>query len=126
AQVVVVVLGTMLQSLVCREPDSALAPFAYLLGLTAGFLPPIVSLPAIVLTAAITLGTRIPAVAFPVLAASIGAFGLMFLGMRKVLIVAPLCLAPLVPSLIALLFSRELGATHRTRPDSGRNHSALR
>lgn len=125
-QVAVVILGMTLQSVVCREPDSALAPFAYVMGLAAGFLPPIVAGPAFVIAAVATLGTRIPAIAFLALAVSVGAFGAFFLGRSKVIVVAPLVIAPLVPPLLALLFSRELGTTHRTRPDSGRSHSPLR
>ncbi len=125
-QTTVVVLGAALQSLVCREPDSALAPFAYIVGLAAGYLPPIVSGPALVLAAVATLGTRIPAAAFPVLAVSIGAFGALLLGIKKAIGLAPLVVAPLVPPMLALLFSRELGTTHRVRPGSGRVHSSLR
>lgn len=125
-QVAVVVLGTTLQSIVCSEPDSALAPFAYVLGLAAGFLPPIVAAPALIITAVVTLGTRIPAVAFSALAVSIGVFGAVFIGGKKAIVVAPLVAAPLVAPLIALLFARELGTTHRARSHSGRNYSPLR
>lgn len=125
-QTAVVVLGTILQAVVCREPDSSLAPFAYILGLASGFLPPIVAGPALVIAVVVTLGTRIPAVAFPAFAVAIGVFGAFFIGGRKSIVVAPLVMAPLVPPLLALLFSRELGTTCRVRPGTPRAHSPLR
>lgn len=125
-QTAVVVLGTLLQAVVCREPDSSLAPFAYIVGLAAGFLPPIIAGPALVIAAVVTLGTRIPAVAFPALAVAIGVFGAFFIGGKKTIVVAPLVMAPFVPPLLALLFSRELGTTYRARPGAQRAHSPLR
>ena len=97
-----------LQSLLCREPDSVHAPFAFLLGLTVGFLPPVVAAAAVVLTLTLSTGSRTPVLFFPALAGSAVAAGLLFEGRPAQFQLAPVALAALIPLALSLLLSRDL------------------
>jgi hypothetical protein len=108
----VILLGVLLQTIVCREPDSLNAPFAYLVGLTVGFLPPLVAGMALVLALTVALGTRVPALFFLTLAAAVMVAGLLFIGRKSIPMVAPICASAFMPWILALLFSRELTVTH--------------
>lgn len=110
----VIMVGVLLQTIVCREPDSLNAPFAYLVGLAAGFLPPLVSGMALVLALTVSLGCRVPALFFATLAAGVAGTGLLFLGRKHIAEVAPISAAAFIPWILAPLFSRELTVAHRS------------
>jgi hypothetical protein len=104
-----------LQTLVCKEPDTAHAPFAFIAGLALGFLPPL--MPdwepfaicgfALLLTTVVTFGARLPAVFFPLLALTLAAAGFLFTGKKLLLPLAILCSAVALPWLLTLLFPRD-------------------
>lgn len=114
-QLAVLALGTTLQTLVCRERDAFLAPFAYVFGLAAGFLPPLVAAFALVIAVAIAMGSHVPALFFVALSASATAFGLLLGGKKAILSIAPLCATAFLPWILTLLFSRELVVMYRSR-----------
>lgn len=114
-QLVVLALGATLQTIVCRERDTFFAPFAYLTGLAAGFLPPLVATFALVIAVAIAMGSHLPALFFVGLSASAAAFGLLLSGKKAIFSVAPLCAAAFLPWILTLLFSREFVVMYRSR-----------
>ena len=124
-ETLVLVAAAIVQSVVCHERDSVHAPFAFLIGLTAGFLPPLVAGVALVLTLTVTMGTRAPSLFFAALAGSSIVFGFLFLGGEAKYVIPPLPLAAFLPWLLSLLLHRELVVTHRPRPVTGK-HSPLR
>lgn len=115
SQAAVVVLGVFLQTIFCREEDSANAPFAYLIGLLAGYLPPVVAGFSILITLVITMGSRFPSAFFPVLALASAGMGFLFTGKKHALILIVAGTACLVPWLFSLLFSRDLVISFRAR-----------
>jgi len=114
-QLAVLALGTTLQTIVCRERDAFFAPFAYVLGLAAGFLPPLVATFALVIAVAVAMGSHLPTLFFVTLSASAAAFGLLLSGKKAILSLAPLCAAAFLPWILTLLCSRELVVMYRSR-----------
>ncbi len=121
----ITLIAVALQALVCRERDSVHASFAFLIGLTLGFMPPLTAGATLVFALTITLGCRIAAVFYVSLAASAAIFGFVFIGANARYVVAPLVAGALLPWLAALLLHRELVITVRPRVVTG-NHSPLR
>lgn len=114
----VILCGVLLQTLVCKEPDAFNAPFTYLVGVAAGFLPPLVAGFALVFAIAITAGARSPATFFVVLPMAVVAAGALFTGKKMLLTLAPVVAAALTPWLFALLFGRDLVFTQWIRAGS--------
>lgn len=123
-QAAVALVGITLQSVVCKEADSANAPFAFLAGLVTGFLPPVVAGFAIMITVVIAAGARFPASFFPVLALAVPGMGLLFTGKKHLLILIVTAVTVLLPWLISLLFSLELVVSYRARRH-GSTHGAV-
>jgi hypothetical protein len=119
------VVAVALQALVCRERDSVHAPFAFLIGLALGVLPPLTAGAALIFAFTLTVGSRVPALFFFALAASSVVFGFVFIGPKAAFVVAPMAAAALLPWLASLLLHRELVVTHRPRAVTGK-HSPLR
>lgn len=127
----VMALGALLQTVPCREPDSAYAPFAYATGLLIGFAPPLIIAFGLTMALVATIGTRIPALYFTVLpAATLGA-AFLFTGKKLLLNLGLLGFAIMLPWLVSLLFSRELVLAwrrnrSRTAAAGAAKHSPLR
>lgn len=122
----VLLLGVTLQTVVCREEDALHAPLAYLIGLTAGYLPPLVAGFALVAAIAITMGVHTPAAFFVALPLAVAALGTLFTGKKLLLTLAPFCVAAFLPWLFAVLFSRELVLLHRAERSRTDDTSRLR
>ena len=112
-------LAVVLQTIVCRHPDSFNAPFAFVAGLVLGHTPLLVAGFALVLTVAITAGTRVPAVYFPLLAMALPGMGYLFTGKSILLVLLTVGSVALLPWLLALLFSRDLVVAYRARRPRG-------
>jgi hypothetical protein len=129
-QAAVAAVGIVLQAVVCKEPDSANAPFTFLAGLVLGFLPPFVAGFALLMTVVITAGARSPAAFFPILALAVPGMGVLFTGKKYLFLLIITTGAALLPWLISLLFSLEMVITYRARRHhDGRGkvtHSPLR
>lgn len=121
----VICAGVLLQTLFCKEPDSLNAPYAYVVGIVAGFLPPVVAGFALLFASVVTIGLRSAAAFFLMLSISTVAAGFLFTGQKFIFSILALCVAVLVPWLLALLFAQELVLTHRQRRNS-ENEAALR
>jgi hypothetical protein len=127
---VVQVLGVILQTVFCRSPDSANAPFAFVTGLLIGSPSPLAAVLAVVLAIAIAMGSRTPAAFFPLLGLWFAATAALFGGKALLIKVAALAAAVILPPLWSLLFRRELVIpyrSHRTTPtDPPISHSKLK
>ena len=124
-QATVLALATALQIFVCREPGSANAPFAFVSGVMAGFLPLEIAALSLLMAAALATGVRAGAVFFPGLAGLI--FGLGMILSRQSLAL-PLVIAATVaamPWLLTLLFPRTLVVAHRAKRLSRERHAAI-
>jgi hypothetical protein len=117
-QVGVIAFAMLLQTAVCREPDAARAPFAFIVGLVCGWLPPLIAGFGVVFAFTLAAGARSPAAFFPLLAVSVGAAGYLFTGKRLALTLAAFAAITLVPWLYALLFNRTLVVAYRSRTGS--------
>ena len=108
-------LAVTLQTFVCKQPDSANAPFMFVTGLLIGVFPPtIVGFPiALALTAA--AGSRVPAAYFPLLALTLVGSGFLFDGGKTLIKLALGFSAVILPWLFSLMFSRELVLTYRAK-----------
>ena len=111
----VLVSSVLIQTVVCRKLDSAHAPFAFVVGLLFGFLPPLIAVFGVVIALVIAVGVRAPAAFFPVLALSVSAAGLFFTGRKFQIVLVIAAGAVLLPWLYSLLFRRELVVPYRSR-----------
>jgi hypothetical protein len=109
-------LATVLQTAVCKEPDTAHAPFAFVAGLAIGFLPPMVSGFALVIAISLARGANAPGSFFPVLAVAVAAISSLFFGRKLMFPVASFATAAALPWLITLLFPCHFVCTMRARP----------
>lgn len=108
-------LATVLQTLICKEPESANAPFAFVAGLVLGFVPPLVAVFALVLASVLALGLRSAAVFFPLFAVGIVAAGYLFTGKSLQFDLLSAGVAVALPWLATLLFPRQFVSTYRAR-----------
>jgi hypothetical protein len=109
------ILAVIVQTVVCRQADSANAPFAFVTGLLLTDSSPFVALFSLAFAIPIAMGARTPAAFFAILALAHVGIGFWFEGKGAVL---GLCFgagAALVPLLWALLFRRELVITYRAK-----------
>ncbi len=122
AQAVVLLVAVALQACVCREEDSANAPFLFVSGIVIGFYPPIIAGFPLILAATVILGLRTPTAYFPVLAIFLTGIGFAFDRriLTKLLIGA--C-AIALPWLFSLLFNRDLVVSYRAKRASKKDSS---
>jgi hypothetical protein len=97
--------ATLLQTVFCKEPETAHAPFAFVMGLTLVH----------VLAIALGLGANAPTGFFPVLALGVMGAGALFHGRKLVFECAILAVALLVPWLFTLLFPRHFVCSYRAK-----------
>jgi hypothetical protein len=114
----VVAFAVLLQTAVCRELDTARAPFAFIVGLACGWLPPLIAGFGIVFACTLAAGARSPSAFFPLLAVSVSAAGYLFTGKKFATVLAAFAAVTLVPWLFALLFNRTLVVAYRWRAGS--------
>ncbi len=114
-QTFVLCLATLLQTMICKEQDAAHAPFAFVSGLAAGFLPPLIAVFAFVLAVIVAFGTRSGTGFFPMLSISIVGIGVLLTGRKAQFVLAAAACAVVVPWLLTLLFPRTLMATYLAR-----------
>jgi hypothetical protein len=113
------------QTLVCKEAETAHAPFAFMAGLVVGYMPPLmlgqvtpflVAGFALLLTAVIAYGGSAPASFFPTLAVTLAASGVLFAQKKLLLPLAVLCSTVTLPWLLTLLFPRHFVVSYLKRP----------
>jgi len=108
-------VAVALQTLICKEKGEANAPFAFLIGLTAGFIPPVIAGFALAVAIVAAAGSGVPAAFFPVLGLAISGMGFLFTGKKYLFDLATVSCCALLPWLLSLLFSRELMMAYRER-----------
>lgn len=112
-------LAVVLQMLVCKEPHCAHAPFAFVIGLVAGYLPPTVAGFALVFAIALAAGARLPQAFFPLVALSVAAAGFLFHGKKMLPTIGVMAGAAILPALITLLFYRPMVISYRSKRNPG-------
>jgi hypothetical protein len=115
AQGGVLCVATLLQAAFCKEPETAHAPFAFIIGLTLVHVPPPVAGFSLVLAGALALGANSPTGFFPVLALGVVGTGFLFEGKKLVFECAVLAAAILMPWLFTLLFPRHFVCSYRAK-----------
>lgn len=108
----VLALAAALQTFVCKEPDSAHAPFAFLGGLVLGFLPFHIASFSLLIAIVVAAGTRAPTVFFPVLSLAVVIVGALFEQKKLLLVVSCTAVVVGLPWLLVLLFPRQWVVTH--------------
>lgn len=122
-QAAVFAVAAALQTLVCKEPEAANAPFAFSAGLIIGFLPPLLPGFGPLLTVAFALllaivaasGANSPAAYFPVLSVAVVGLGLVFTQQKLKMALGVVAIASALPWLLTLLFPRHLVTSYRSR-----------
>lgn len=109
------VVAVCLQAFVCKERDSANAPFAFVTGLVFGLYPPATAAFPVLLAATVATGSRTPWAYFPILALSLLGIGFLFDGQRALIRMVLGAGAVMLPWLLSLMFSRDLVLTYRAR-----------
>lgn len=105
-QTAVLLVAILLQTFVCKEPDGALAPFAFGAGVVLGFLPALPGFFAVLVATVAALGLRSVGSFFPLLSLTVMAATTLILGSRNVYVATPLALTVFAPWLFTLLFPR--------------------
>lgn len=122
----VLILSMILQTFVCKERDSAHAPFMFVTGLVLGAFPLAPAAFAVVLASTITAGCRTPGAYFPLLAVALGGAGYFFEGAAAIVPIALGCCAVLVPWILPMMFRRDLMLTYRAARRSQADPGATR
>ena len=129
AQAAVLIVSSCVQAFLCKERDSAHAPFMFVTGLILGFYPPSVAGFSILLALTAAAGSRTPWVYFPLLAILVAGLGFLFLGQGALIRLAAGAAAVALPWLLSLMFRRTLMLSYRARrssQESGGAKSELR
>jgi len=121
----VMVIAVGLQTFICKEEDSAHAPFAFVTGLVLGVYPPIVAGFSIVLAIALAAGSRVPVAYFPALGLLLAGIGFGFEGKKALLLLGLGTCALVVPWLFTIMFPRDLVFSYRARQRSLDAENAL-
>lgn len=124
AQGAILIFSSCLQSFVCKERDSALAPFMFVTGLVLGFYPPSVAGFSILLALTAAAGSRNPWVYFPLLAILVVGLGFLFVGKGALVSLAAGGAAVAVPWLLTLMFRQTLVLSYRARRSSSESGAA--
>jgi hypothetical protein len=120
-QSVVLWSATSIQALVCKEPNSAHAPFAFVTGLVAVLVPPIVAGLAFILAVVCATGAHSPAIYFPLLAVCVPAIGSFLTGTKRFYMLAIVAVTLFLPFLLTWMFPRHFVHSYLGRnPDSPR------
>ena len=106
AQAGVLVLASAVQTLVCRERDAMLAPFAFVVGVVFGYLPPLIVVFGLALAVVVAMGTRSGAAFFPALAVGTVATGYLFTQKSLLLPLVIAATTVILPWMLTLLLSR--------------------
>lgn len=109
------IVGTLLQTVTCKEEDSAHAPFVFIAGLLLGFYPPAIAGLALLLALTLAGGARTPVAFFPVLAVALAGLGFGLGGKKILLQLVGGVGAALVPWLWSMLFHRDLLISYRAK-----------
>lgn len=124
AQGAVLIVASCLQCFVCKERDSAHAPFMFVTGLILGFYPPTVAGFSILLAVTAAAGSRTPWVYFPLLAVLVAGLGFLFVGRGALISLAAGGAAVALPWLLTLMFRQTLVLSYRTRRSSSSSGAA--
>jgi hypothetical protein len=110
----VLIVAVAFQAIVCREHDSANAPFAFVCGLLIGLFPPAVTGLTIVLALTAAAGLQTASAFFPVAAVTLAFLDVLLEGKKGVIRAAFCACAIIIPWLYSLLSSRDLVIAHRS------------
>ena len=109
------ILAVLLQTVVCREPEHANAPFAFVTGLLLGGSAPVVALFALALAIPVAAGSRTPIAFFPLVAIAHFAIGFWFKGKGAVIGLSFGAIAATIPVLWSFMFHRDLVVAYRAK-----------
>lgn len=114
----ILIFSSCVQSFVCKERDSAHAPFMFVTGLILGFYPPSVAGFSILLAITAAAGSRNPWIYFPLLAVLVPGLGFLFLGQGALIRLGAGSAAVALPWLLTLMFRQTLVLSYRARRSS--------
>lgn len=115
AQGSISVVAVLVQTSICRERDSFIAPFAFVTGLLLGGVAPLVAAFSLALAIPIAAGARSPAAFFPLLGIAHLGIGFWFLGKSALF---PICfgaVAAMLPLVWSAMFRCDLVVSYRAR-----------
>jgi hypothetical protein len=120
-------VAMLLQTFVCKETDAANPPYAFALGVVAGFLPPLVAGFALFVAVMAALGVRSVGGFFPLLAIAVVAACQLF-SQYKIDLLSQLALAGacMTPWLFTLLFPRHFVMAYAAKKTTARPQSPER
>ena len=111
----VLAVATLLQSVVCKEPDAFHAPYGFAAGLVFGLFQPTIAAFTLLLAIALTLGLRTAVAFLPLLAITLVPLGLLFTHKKALLLLVAAAVAIVLPWLVTLMFRRHFVFAYRTR-----------
>lgn len=120
----ILVIATLVQALVCKESHALNAPYAFVAGLTLGFVPPAVGCFGLLIALVIAFGTRSPAAFFPMLSLAVIGMGFLFTNLKVPPHVWFVAAAAAGPWFFALLFPRTWVVTHAQKRSNRDTHAA--
>jgi hypothetical protein len=120
---VVLAVATILQTLVWKRTRSASAPFAFVGGLVAGFLPPLIAGFSLLLAIVFALGIRSPMGFFPLLSISTVGVGVFFTREKHLSALSATACVVALPWLLALLFRQRMVVSYLAKRTPTRRHS---
>lgn len=109
------IFAVLLQTVICRHPESLNAPFAFVTGLVLGAVSPLVGGFALAVAVPLTMGTRSTTAYFPLLGLAQLGFGFWFKGKGAVLGLSFGTVATFVPLLWPMMFQRPLVIAYRAK-----------
>jgi hypothetical protein len=110
--------ATVVQAVVCRERHALHAPFAFVAGITFGFLAPVVGIFAVLIAVIFARGTRSAPAFFPILALAMVGTNFLFGNFNVPPAVWYVAVAAAAPWFYALLFQRHWVVTHAAKRSS--------
>ena len=120
------IFAVLLQTIICREPESANAPFTFITGLLLGGSSPIPALFAIAIGLLFALGSRAGASYFPVSALVYLGVGFWFKGQGAAVSLVLGATAAVLPFLLAIMFRRDLVVAYRAKRQLAEDQTPLR
>lgn len=127
----VLISAVALQTFVCKEPDSSLAPFTFVIGLAFGYFPPLIVILPVLAAVTVAAGASTAGAFFPVLAVAmmIGVFvsgiGLTFQGKSLIVPAAIGFCFSILPWLLSIMFSRDMVIALHPSPKTEHSASEL-
>lgn len=127
----VLISAVALQTFVCKEPDSSLAPFTFIIGLAFGYFPPLIVVLPVLAAITVAAGSSTAGAFFPMFAVAlmIGVFvsgvGLTTRGNGPIVSAATGFCFSILPWLLSIMFARDMVIALHPRPKTPHSASEL-